>query len=135
VAIHDTSSVLGAASVYGKEALELATTAKLVRVLWIIPLMVAMAFFNKNKKQFKFPWFVLLFVLAMIFSSAYPLPQALTLSMFTLSKSLMSVVLFLMGTSLTVSEFRVVGYKPLIYGVVLWVFIGVSSAALILKFY
>jgi uncharacterized membrane protein YadS len=63
------------------------------------------------------------------------LPQALTLSMFTLSKSLMSVVLFLMGTSLTVSEFRVVGYKPLIYGVVLWVFIGVSSAALILKFY
>lgn len=135
VAIHDTSSVLGAASVYGKEALELATTAKLVRVLWIIPLMVAMAFFNKNKKQFKFPWFVLLFVLAMIFSSAYPFPQALTLSMFTLSKSLMSVVLFLMGTSLTVSEFRVVGYKPLMYGVVLWVFIGVSSAALILKFY
>jgi uncharacterized integral membrane protein (TIGR00698 family) len=135
VAIHDTSSVLGAASVYGKEALELATTAKLVRVLWIIPLMIAMAFFNKNKKQFKFPWFVLLFVLAMIFSSAYPLPQALTLSMFTLSKSLMSVVLFLMGTSLTVSEFRVVGYKPLMYGVVLWVFIGVSSAALILNFY
>ncbi|KYG75540.1 YeiH family protein [Roseivirga echinicomitans] len=135
VAIHDTSSVVGAASVYGKEALELATTAKLVRVLWIIPLMLGMAVFTKDKKQFKFPWFVLFFILAMVISTFLPLPKALTLSMFTFSKSLMSLVLFLMGTSLTLKEFKVVGYKPLVYGIALWIFVGVASAALILAFY
>ncbi|KYG85470.1 hypothetical protein AWW67_15175 [Roseivirga seohaensis] len=135
IAIHDTSSVVGAASVYGKEALELATTAKLVRVLWIIPLMLGVAVFTKDKKQFKFPWFVLFFILAMGFSAAFPLPKVLTLSMFTFSKSLMSLVLFLMGASLTLKEFKVVGYKPLVYGIALWVFVGVASAALILVFY
>tara|TARA_R110001599_G_C12266458_1_gene660898 strand:- start:2390 stop:3310 length:921 start_codon:yes stop_codon:yes gene_type:complete len=135
VAIHDTSSVVGAASVYGKEALELATTAKLVRVLWIIPLMLGMTVFTKDKKQFKFPWFVLFFILAMVISTIFPLPKALTLSMFTFSKSLMSLVLFLMGASLSLKEFKVVGYKPLVYGATLWVFIGVGSAVLILAFY
>jgi len=135
VAIHDTSSVVGAASVYGKEALELATTAKLARVLWIIPLMLGMAIFTKSKKRFKFPWFVLFFILAMIFVTAFPLSEALTLDMFTFSKSLMSLVLFLMGASLTLKEFKIVGYKPLVYGIVLWVFVGVASAAWILAFY
>ncbi|MGW8122801.1 YeiH family protein [Roseivirga echinicomitans] len=135
VAIHDTSSVVGAASVYGNEALELATTAKLVRVLWIIPLMLVMTIFNKDKKQFKFPWFVLLFILAMVFSTVFPLSKAMSSNMFVFSKSLMSMVLFLMGASLTLKEFKVVGYKPLVYGATLWVFIGLSSAALILAFY
>ncbi|WP_323758368.1 YeiH family protein [Roseivirga sp.] len=135
VAIHDTSSVVGAASVYGKEALELATTAKLVRVLWIIPLMLGMAIFNKDKKEFKFPWFVVFFIVAMGFSAFFPLSKVLSVHVFDFSKSLMSLVLFLMGTSLTLKEFKTVGYKPLVYGIALWVFVGVASAALILAFY
>jgi uncharacterized integral membrane protein (TIGR00698 family) len=135
VAIHDTSSVVGAASVYGQEALELATTAKLVRVLWIIPLMLGMAIFNKDKKEFKFPWFIIFFIAAMGFSAFFPLSKALSLHVLDFSKSLMSLVLFLMGTSLTFKEFKIVGYKPLMYGIALWVFVGVVSAALILTFY
>lgn len=135
IAIHDTSSVVGAASVYGQEALELAATAKLVRVLWIIPLMLGMAVFNKNKKEFKFPWFVIFFIAAMGFSAFFPLPKILSSHIFSFSKSLMSLVLFLMGTSLTVNEFKIVGYKPLVYGIALWVFVGITSAVLILAFY
>lgn len=135
VAIHDTSSVVGAASVYGDQALELATTAKLARVLWIIPVVLVLSFLNRNGKRVRFPWFVLLFVLAMTVNHYLPIPNGFNLTIFQISKSIMSIVLFLMGSSLMLNKLCSVGYKPLLFGMLLWVFIAVVSALLILEFF
>lgn len=135
VAIHDTSSVIGAASQFGNEALELATVAKLVRMLWILPLIVGSTLFSEDKKRVRFPWFVLCFCLVLFASAFFSIPKELANGVFRISNSLMSVVLFLMGASLTLRELKSVGHKPLVFGVVLWCFIGVGSAWVILFFY
>ena len=135
VAIHDTSSVVGAASVYGQEALELATTAKLARVLWIIPVMLMISFFNKRGRRLKFPWFVLLFVLAIAVNFAWPLPDWISLIVFKFSKAIMAIVLFLMGSNLVLKKFKSIGYKPLFFGLVLWALVATSSAFLIVRFF
>ncbi|HCB87908.1 MAG TPA: putative sulfate exporter family transporter, partial [Porphyromonadaceae bacterium] len=74
IAIHDTSSVVGAGAIYGEKALQVATTVKLIRALWIIPLSIVLAFFSKNgdKRSIKFPWFILLFVAAIFFANIFP---------------------------------------------------------------
>lgn len=133
VAIHDTSSVVGAAAVYGQEALELATTAKLTRMLWIIPLMLLLSFFKKNDSKLKFPWFVLFFILALISTSIFPLTAVSEHAMLNLSKGLMALVLFLMGSSLQVN--KTTGLRPMIFGTVLWAFTVIVSAYVILEFY
>lgn len=133
VAIHDTSSVVGAAAVYGQEALELATTAKLTRMLWIIPLMVLLSFLKKNNTKLKFPWFVLFFILALISTSVFPLSEVGENAVLNLSKGLMALVLFMIGSSLQLS--RATGLKPLMFGIVLWAFTVVASGYVILEFY
>lgn len=135
VAIHDTSSVVGAASVYGQEALELATTAKLARVLWIIPVMLFVSFLNKSGKGMKFPWFILLFVLAMVINYYWPLSDWITLGVFKLSKAIMAVVLFLMGSTLAFKKLRAIGHKPLLFGMTLWVLVASTSAYLVVRFF
>ncbi|MCE7993917.1 MAG: putative sulfate exporter family transporter [Roseivirga sp.] len=135
VAIHDTSSVVGAASVYGQQALELATTAKLARVLWIIPVMLILSLLNKRGKHMKFPWFVLFFVLAVVINYWLSIPDWLGTAIFQLSKTLMTIVLFLIGTTLGLTKLRTIGYKPLLFGTVLWVLVASSSAFLIISFF
>lgn len=135
VAIHDTSSVVGAASVYGQQALELATTAKLARVLWIIPVVVILSVLNRNGKRMKLPWFILLFVLALVVNYNVSLSDGFTLAVFQVSKSLMSIVLFMMGSTLVLKKLRQVGYKPLLFGALLWTVIGTASAWFIVAFF
>lgn len=131
VAIHDTSSVVGAASTYGEEALHIATTVKLARALWIIPLTIIMAFFFKREKEgaqkMKMPWFILLFVVAMILNSSVDFIHAYSGTLFNISKIGLSVTLFLIGAGLSMAEIKAVGWKPLALGVMLWVFISVLS--------
>ncbi len=133
VAIHDTSSVVGAAAVYGQQALELATTAKLARMLWIVPLMIALSIFKGGDSQFKFPWFILFFVLALVIGYSFSLPETLKGTIFDFSKALMALVLFLIGSTFKVN--RATKIKPIVFGISLWVFIVVVSGYVILNFY
>ncbi len=137
IAIHDTSSVVGAASAYGEEALKVATTVKLARALWIIPLSFLSVFLFKSKGQkVNIPWFILLFVVAMIINTYMPhyIPALENVhhTIFKVSKSLLVVTLFLIGSSLSVRSMREVGIKPLILGILLWVIISILSLLAIL---
>lgn len=133
IAIHDTSSVVGAGEVYGPEALKVATTVKLTRALWIIPLALVTSYIFKAKDQkISIPWFILFFVLAMIVNTYAPLPQAVNEVIGFLSKKGLTVTLFLIGSGLSLGVIREVGIKPLLLGIALWVIIGVSSLAVIM---
>ena len=134
IAIHDTSSVVGAAAKYGNNALKIATTVKLARALWIVPVAFLTAFLFKNKSQkIKFPYFILLFVLASILRT-YLVPVAqMSQSIVSVSKIGLTVTLFLIGAGLSKSLIKSIGYKPLIHGIILWIIIGVSSLFIILK--
>lgn len=127
IAIHDTSSVVGAASTYGEEALNIATTIKLVRALWIIPLAVVTAFIFKQKgSKVAIPWFIGLFVLAMLIGSNVPMLDAVTPYIVRLAKIGFTVTLFLIGTGLSPKALKAVGPKPLLQGVLLWVIVSVA---------
>ena len=120
IAIHDTSSVVGAGAAYGDEALKVATTIKLTRALWIIPLAFASAFVFRTKgKRATIPWFIILFVIAMLINTYLPLPQLLTENIVFISKKLLTVTLFLIGCGLSVSALKKVGIKPMLLGVIL----------------
>ncbi len=133
IAIHDTSSVVGAAAKYGDEALEVATTVKLARALWVIPVafLSTMLFKNKGSKV-KIPYFIGLFVLAMLANSYIPFIQPLGPYIVEISKAALTLTLFLIGTSLSFRTVKNVGAKPFIEGVLLWIFISVSSLVYIL---
>ena len=129
IAIHDTSSVVGAASKYGPQALEVATTVKLARALWIIPLAALSTLLFKNKGgKIKIPWFIGVFVLAMLANTFIPGVQVVSRYMVLLAKSGLTLTLFLIGCGLSRKVLQSVGFKPLIQGVILWV--GISIAAL-----
>ncbi len=133
IAIHDTSSVVGAAAKYGDEALEVATTVKLARALWVIPIAFLSTILFKNKgSKVKIPYFIGLFVLAMLANSYIPFIQPLEPYIVELSKAALTLTLFLIGTSLSFRTVKNVGAKPFIEGVLLWIFISVSSLAYIL---
>ena len=136
IAIHDTSSVVGAASTFGEEALKIATTVKLTRALWIIPLSIFTAFYFKSgEKKISIPWFILFFILAMIVNSIFNLPELLTSSIVAVSKQALAVTLFFIGAGLSRSTLRSVGLKPLLLGIILWFFIAVISFAFIYLLY
>ncbi|NLT03100.1 MAG: putative sulfate exporter family transporter [Bacteroidales bacterium] len=134
IAIHDTSSVVGAASTYGQEALSVATTVKLTRALWIIPLaFVSSLIFKQGSGKMYLPWFILLFVVAMVLNTYTPLPDILTDGIVTVSKRLLTVSLFFIGASLSWQVIRSVGLKAIVLGVLVWLVIGVSSLLVILS--
>jgi uncharacterized integral membrane protein (TIGR00698 family) len=135
IAIHDTSSVVGAALQYGEEALKIATTVKLSRTLWIIPLSIFSMFLFKNKTdKLKIPWFILGFIAAIFINSYHILQPELTETIVLVSKRLLVLTLFLVGTTLSIKEIKETGAKPLIFAVFLWVFISVVSLIYILNF-
>ncbi len=129
IAIHDTSSVVGAGAIYGEKALQVATTVKLIRALWIIPLALIIAFVNKSedKKSIKFPWFILFFVLAIIFANLFPSLQSSYDHFSWLGRRGMVVALFLIGSNITVSEIKKSGPRSFILGITLWIIISVGS--------
>ena len=134
VAIHDTSSVVGAALSYGQEALRVATTVKLARTLWIIPVSILSMFLFKTKgEKIKIPWFILLFIAAILLHSYLPLPEPLTQGITGLSKRLLIVTLFLVGSTLSVGDIKRTGFRPFVLGASLWIFISVASLIFILN--
>lgn len=128
IAIHDTSSVVGAASSYGDEALKTATTLKLARTLWIIPLALFSAFiFRGGKKKIKIPFFILWFILAMLANTYFDFVKDYSGEIVKVAKTGLTITLFLIGAGLSFDKIKAVGWKPLLLGVLLWIFISVSS--------
>ena len=128
IAIHDTSSVVGAASKYGPEALQIATTVKLARALWIIPVALITAFIFKNKSgKIKIPYFIGLFILAMIANTYLPQMESVAPHLVSVSKIGLTITLFLIGAGLNRTVLRSVGLKPLAQGILLWTFIAIAT--------
>ena len=128
IAIHDTSSVVGAAAKYGAEALQIATTIKLTRALWIVPLTLGTAFaFKRKSARVAIPWFILWFVVASIIRTYVPAPAAVFDTLVHAARIGLTVTLFLIGAGLSRKSIAVVGARPLILGVLLWVVISCVS--------
>lgn len=139
IAIHDTSSVVGAGEIYSNYAghsnlaLQTATTVKLTRALWIIPLtFVTMFIFKDKKSKISIPWFILLFVVAMIINTYANVPISISKTVVLVAKKVLVITLFLIGAGLSVDAIKKVGFKPVLLGVILWVFIGVAGLLIVL---
>jgi uncharacterized integral membrane protein (TIGR00698 family) len=132
LAIHDTSSVVGAAARYGSVALAVATTVKLTRALWIVPVTLAVAALNKHKARVQVPWFILFFLLASVARSYSP-ESFMPAYAFSLSaaKIGLAVTLFLIGSGLSRKAIAEVGARPLVQGIVLWAIVAAGSMWLV----
>ena len=141
IAIHDTSSVVGASAKYGDEALQIATTVKLARALWIVPIALVFAWLYRDKKdgaiksKVVIPWFIFLFLLTTIAKTYAPsiIPPSIFESFVNLAKAGLTVTLFLIGASLSRKILRKVGLKPLLQGVLLWIVISLVSLFAVLQ--
>lgn len=132
IAIHDTSSVVGASSAYGEEALRVATTVKLARALWIIPVSLLSAFlFRSPGKKISVPWFIGFFILALLANSYLPFVGAFNVQVVSVAKTALVVTLFLIGAGLSVEKMKTVGWKPLLLGISLWAAVSAVSLAVI----
>lgn len=127
IAIHDTSSVVGAASRFGQEALNVATTVKLARALWIIPLALLFSLLTKSEGKVKIPYFIGGFIAAILLNSFIPFVSGFAPYISDFSRAVLKVALFLIGTGLSFKTFKGIGVKPLIAGVILWFFISIVS--------
>ena len=135
LAIHDTSSVVGAASKFGEEALLTAATVKLGRTLWIIPfVLISSLIFKSGKAKIQLPYFILLFIVAMILSTYIPTINSYSSTIVMLAKKGFTVTLFLVGAGLSKEILKEVGIKPLLQGVILWVAISVVSLLAVMHF-
>lgn len=132
LAIHDTSSVVGATAKYGATALAIGTTIKLARALWIVPLSVVTAVTLKSKARIQWPWFILFFCLAALLNTLLPAFNAAFGVMNYLGKIGLTVTLFLIGTGLNKQTLKSVGARPLLQGLALWILVGSATLALIL---
>lgn len=147
IAIHDTSSVVGAGAAYGPEACDLATLIKCTRALWIIPLaFFTIWYYGKStslrgdeekegkKGKVSIPWFIFLFVAAMIFNTYVGADTFRPVydSLVVIAKQCLIAVLFAIGAGLSLKVIKQVGVKPLVQAVILWIVIGVGSLAVIL---
>ncbi|WP_087017105.1 YeiH family protein [Thaumasiovibrio subtropicus] len=133
IAIHDTSSVVGAAGAYGEQALQVATTTKLARALWIIPIaLISSWIFKGDSRRFTFPAFIGWYIVALLISSYVPQFGTFYGVIFQIAKQMLVVSLFLVGASMTISQFKRAGIKPFILALTLWVLISVGSLAYLL---
>ena len=134
IAIHDTSSVVGAGAAYGEEALQVATTIKLTRALWIIPLaLVTSVIFRSEGKKISIPWFILFFIVAMLINT-YLLADYPEIGKFIagIARKGLILTMFFIGASLSVDVIKSVGIRPLLQGILLWIIISAGSLAYIL---
>ncbi len=132
LAIHDTSSVVGAAAAYGALALAVGTTVKLTRALWIMPSALFAAWVTKSEGKAKFPLFILGFIAAAALKTLLPQLTMVWNPLNSVAKQSLVVTLFLIGSGLTREVLSRTGVKPLAQGVSLWVIVSVSSATAIL---
>jgi uncharacterized integral membrane protein (TIGR00698 family) len=132
LAIHDTSSVVAAAAKYGPTSLAIATTIKLARALWIIPLSLVTAFTLKSKARIQWPWFILFFCLAALLNTLLPAFSTAFTAFNHLGKIGLAVTLFLIGTGLNRQTLQQVGFRPLLQGLALWIIVGTGTLTLIL---
>lgn len=135
IAIHDTSSVVGAASHYGQQALQVATTVKLARALWIIPVaFFTSVLFKTGSRKISIPYFIGLFILAMLVNTYIPNVKPVVPYITSVSKTGLTLTLFLIGTSLSFKTLKTVGVVPLLQGIMLWALISVTSLWVIITF-
>ena len=128
IAIHDTSSVVGAAATYGAEALQIATTVKLTRALWIVPLaLVTAVMFRKSAGRIAVPWFILGFLLASLLRTYVSAPPWIWSAAVLVARTGLTVTLFLIGASLTRQSIATVGARPLVLGFLLWIVISAAG--------
>ncbi|GAC1435946.1 MAG: putative sulfate exporter family transporter [Terriglobales bacterium] len=132
LAIHDTSSVVGATARYGATALTIGTTIKLARALWIVPLSLVTAVTLKSKARIQWPWFILLFCLAALMNTLLPTFNPTFGVLNHMGKIGLTVTLFLIGTGLNKETLKHVGLRPLLQGLALWIIVGTGTLALIL---
>jgi uncharacterized integral membrane protein (TIGR00698 family) len=133
LAIHDTSSVVGAAAKYGTTALTIATTIKLARALWIVPLSFATALALKSKARIQWPWFILFFCVAALLNTLLPAWHGAFSALDHLGKIGLTVTLFLIGTGLNTATIKRVGFRPLVQGLTLWVVVAAGTLVFILS--
>lgn len=146
LAIHDTSSVVGAASKYGQQALVIGTTVKLARALWIVPLALATAALRPDKSQagaghddrsprkplkVQIPWFIFFFCLAAVLNTYVHAVSSVSSSLFGIGRIGLTATLFLIGTGISRRVVKDVGWRPLLQGVALWVVVAITSLYLI----
>ncbi len=138
LAIHDTSSVVGAATKFGAQALVIGTTVKLARALWIVPLALATAAVRHKRSQnnsangdngarIRFPWFILFFIFAAVVNTYVRTLGHITPSLSTLGRLGLTATLFLIGSGISRTTLRTVGWRPLLLGILLWLAVGLSS--------
>ncbi|SIT05747.1 conserved hypothetical integral membrane protein [Chryseobacterium ureilyticum] len=128
VGIHDTSSVVGAASKYGNEALKIATTVKLARALWIIPVsLITMFIFKSKDSKVKIPWFIGYFIIAILLNTYFPFMDKFSTAITSVAKSGLNLTLFFIGSTLSIQTLKSIGFKPLLSAVLLWVVISIGS--------
>jgi uncharacterized integral membrane protein (TIGR00698 family) len=127
VAIHDTSSVVGAASRYGAAALVIATTVKLARALWIVPLSLGTAAVKRSASRVQWPWFILWFCAAALFKTYVPLLSGVSQSLNHLGKLGLTATLFLIGSGISYPTLKQVGWRPLLQGILLWIAVAAAS--------
>jgi len=138
LAIHDTSSVVGAATKYGPQALVIGTTVKLARALWIVPLALVTAAAKHKRSQkipasgdsrprIQFPWFIAFFVLAAVLNTYFPTFEHPAHGLFTLGRLGLTATLFLIGSGISRATLKEVGWRPLLLGVLLWLAVGITS--------
>ncbi len=133
IAIHDTSSVVGAGAAYGEQALEIATMVKLTRALWIIPVTIVTMFIFKQKgAKISIPWFIFFFILAMVANTFLPIPAVVGEAIVWLAKKGLTVTLFLIGAGLSRGVIKQVGFRPMAQGIMLWIFIGLISLGVVM---
>ncbi len=126
LAIHDTSSVVGASSLFGEKALMIATTVKLSRALWILPLAVFFTVLKHAKGKITIPWFIFFFIGAAALNSWLP-KQQVFVWISTFSKQALCLVLFWIGSSMNRESLRKVGWRPFALAISLWVGLGITS--------
>jgi len=131
LAIHDTSSVVGATARYGAEALLVGTTVKLARALWIVPVALATAAVRHNKARLQLPWFILLFCLAAVINTYALSASRFTHAFFVLGRLGLVATLFLIGSGITRATLTAIGWRPLLQGVLLWLVVGATSLYLV----
>src|SRR5437868_4643706 len=131
LAIHDTSSVVGAAAKYGAVALAVGTTVKLARALWIVPVTVGTAVIRGAKARIQWPWFIALFCVAAMLNTYWPAAGPLYGMLNRVAKIGLTVTLFLIGTGISPATLKEVGHRPLLQGIVLWTLVSVGSLWLI----
>jgi uncharacterized integral membrane protein (TIGR00698 family) len=140
LAIHDTSSVVGAGAKYGAIALAVATTVKLARALWIVPMTLGTAAVKRRldsrqapdnattvPTRVQWPWFILFFVLAAVANTFLPAGAPVFHHLARLAIVGLTATLYLIGSGVSRSTLRQVGARPLIQGVLLWMIVGIAS--------